>query len=377
MEFLNICWKVLIKYMKNSFLNEKIIELNTEYISILENIKSNLYTSDNMSIVDEINVFWFSKKALVQFILGNIPPNSETYIYTGAVHIDTESKEHFPFASLGKYHIFDDPVCSYARNNAEIPNTKYKEKMKGIILNTIECNLKILRQYSDVITILPVRLIMEEHREIIFKASEQAFLGLFNVKEITMKRYFSEFDSIQEIEKSIDDKIKDYLIFSKVEEKKLSFQEKFTNFKNKDFLPIEGSGSDAEVFYFAIFSRIAQATDIIMMCINFGAVPYVRDSVSFAYIQTLMPTFESYFENDQLYFRSIVAHIWNQEFDLSKVENIEFLDYYQIVMESKFSENLFLELEKNGVTSKKLKLDEIINIIKKQKESLFLLFDEK
>ena len=93
----------------------KIKEIQNEYLNMLINIKDKIDTVVYMFIIDEINIFWYSKREIVKLYLSNITLKDNVYIFTGATYLDVDDFEHYPFIMMGNAHIVDDPLCKYSR----------------------------------------------------------------------------------------------------------------------------------------------------------------------------------------------------------------------------------------------------------------------
>lgn len=138
-------------------LKEELKELQSRYRDVLLKAKDNIFKTDSTAVIDEINVFWQKHKKLVEFSLRSFVQPYEAYAFTAATILDVEDFEHYPFVTLGKFHIWDDPIFIYANIVGKTPNLDFNEKMKEQVIATITDNLKILDTAEEIIYILPIR----------------------------------------------------------------------------------------------------------------------------------------------------------------------------------------------------------------------------
>ena len=86
------------------------------------------------------------------------------------------------------------------------------------------------------------------------------------------------------------------------------------------------------------------------MCTEYQLNPYIRFDVAFKYILILSGNFKDQSEIQNMIFKGAVAHILHRKFDKEKIKHLDFKRYYDIIQESNFDNNLFSQLEQQGVT---------------------------
>ena len=160
----------------NDLLLEEIKKLQEEYKVILNRAVENIFVKETHVILDEINVFWHRNKKIVHCALEYLSKPYETYMFTAATVLDIGDNEHYPFLCIGKYHIWDDPIYGYINTVNDKFDDAFILKMKGIVLDTIKDNIKILDALSDKIFILPVRMLSEVEAETIHESAQKMFL---------------------------------------------------------------------------------------------------------------------------------------------------------------------------------------------------------
>lgn len=66
--------------MKNNCLKNHLIILQNKYLNILQKALSVIESKDAMQIVDEVRIFWYKNRNLIDLILQNYFDKTDTYI---------------------------------------------------------------------------------------------------------------------------------------------------------------------------------------------------------------------------------------------------------------------------------------------------------
>ena len=334
--------------MELHLLKEELKGLQIRYRDVLLSAKDNIFRTESIAVIDEINVFWRKNKKLVEFALRNFVRPYDAYTFTAATILDVEDFEHYPFVSLGKFHIWDDPIYKYANIVGKTSNLNFNEKMKEQVIATITDNLKILEIAEEIIYILPIRY-LSDTSQLVFKAAMQAFLSLFD-RECSFDEYKKTFQSIEDVKSSLRSGIEQSIIFTEDEDTSVAFETRFAKYKDSTILPLSKDACDAEIFWFAIISYLSQAFDIILMCTEYQLNPYIRFDIAFKYMLILSSNFKDQKEIQNMIFKGAVAHILHRTFNKEKVKLLDFKKYYNIIQEADFEKRLFSQLELQGVT---------------------------
>jgi len=335
--------------MKFYLLKEELKELQIRYRDVLLKANENIFRAGSIAIIDEINVFWRKNRKLVEFALRNFVRPYDAYAFTAATILDVKDFEHYPFVSLGKFHIWDDPIYKYANIVGKTPNLDFNAKMREQVIATVTDNLKILEMAEGIIYILPIRYLTSDTSQLAYKVGMQAFLSLFD-REFSFEEYKKKFRSIEDVKISLRSEIEQSIIFTEDEDTSVAFETRFAKYKDTTTLPLSKDVCDAEIFWFAIFSYLSQAFDILSICIEYQLNPYVRFDVAFKYMIILSDNFSDKKEIQNMIFKGVVAHILHRTFDKEKAKLLDFKRYYKIIQESDFDSRLFSQLEQQGVT---------------------------
>lgn len=305
--------------MKNDLLKAELKNLQQQYKNVLLAANENIFKTDSLAIIDEINVFWQQNKKLVQFILDHYIEPYSAYVFTAAGILDVEDSEHYPFVTLGQYHIWDDPIYKYANIVGKTNNDHFDEKMKSQVTETITDNLKLMNIADNIIYILPIRYLSHNITELPYKAGMQAFLSLFK-KDFSIEEYKNTFNSITDIRAALRPNMERIIFFGETEDISVDFETRFYKYKNTTTLPLPKDATDAEVFLFSIFSYLTQAADILLMCTRYRLNPYIRFDVAFKYMLILSGNFRNHKEIEDMIFKSKIAHIMHRTFDKTRID---------------------------------------------------------
>ncbi|WP_167957290.1 hypothetical protein [Anaerosporobacter faecicola] len=350
---------------------EKIKDIQLEYLQLLQRVQTQLDSKDFLIIVDEINVFWSTKKEIVKLFLRYVANNYNTYVFTGATFLDVEDKEQYPFCLLGDIHIIDDPLCKYSQVALmDIDNKCFSLYTEQIIL-TAQDNIKILKDYSEYIVILPIRLLTEMDSQTLIKASEQFFLSLFNNKLDSIKQYTQSYSSFEEIITDLKPGVEKSLVFNEYEIEGEGLKERFQRAFNDAPLPDNIPNTEACKFWFCIFGYLNQSLDIMLTCAEYNLIPYLRSNVTFNYFIVLSQNFKSHTEYSEIISRCIVAHLLYNLFDKNMIKSIEFSEFFSIVNRLNFCEELFKCIDISKLMKYEVTIEDVNKLVKEHLKRLY------
>lgn len=341
----------------------KVKDIQNEYLEMLIKIKDKIDTVDYMYIIDEINIFWYSKRDVVKFYLSNIAPQDNAYIFTGATYLDVDDFEHYPFVMMGNIHMVDDPLCKYSRVVPECKSHDFLETLRNQIICSVEDNIKILSQYSSVILILPLHLLYDNDMKLINKIADNMFLSLFSIENINMDIYFKKFSSIHDIVASLKPDIERYIVFDEGEDLEKSLIERFRDYIAKTNLPLPEGKNDAFKFWILVYGFIAQALDIILCCTNFKLIPYLRYRVTFQYVALLGQNLSDVSQVKKMLFKCKIAHVVYMIFDKEKVRSTSFEKFYNRLNEYKFSDKVEKDIRNEIDDLDNVSINRIVKIL--------------
>jgi len=360
---------------KNDLLFKKICSIQTEYKTILEKIVNKISPEDiSNAILDEVNIFWSTRLEIVDLYLRNLSPSQDAYAFTGATFLDLKELEHYSFTLLGDIHILDDQLYSYATLVASTEGSEFNRRLRRQIVNSITSNLEILSKYGNYILILPVRPSDSEHQALIKKNMKHAFLNLFKNPPKSMEEYIATYKTIDDICNGVRDDISDRLILSDTDDTSRPFRERLDIVLNDKSLSLGINDSIGFKFWTIVGGHLGQALDIILSCGAYNITPYLRYSVAFYYVLLLSPNFSDNKEIMLMYFKCCLARAIYGNFEIRHFNDVDFDEYYTVVRESDFYQNLLSTFPVQSIESVSAK--ETNSVVREKLNELYSLFGD-
>ena len=288
--------------MKN-ILTTELLSVQIQYREILVNAKNQLSIALPNEVLNEITSFWHRNKNIVKCALNWLSYCSfETYLFTAAVNLDVNEKDHYPFLLMGSTHILDDPVFKYATT---APATielgpQFIEYRKKIVLEAIEDNIKILDNFQGIILILPVNC-MFNNFEVVDTLAKKALLGFFNDSVSSLEEINQKCKTFKDIEKFLNPLAYKQIIFNGFDDLNTDLSERFS--KQKDHQNEHGypdSINEFSNFIFTLYSYLFSASSVIEICTKFHMIPYLRHDVIFHYFTLMLRDIRFNYECDEV-----------------------------------------------------------------------------
>lgn len=142
--------------MNNPFLWQKMLAVQAEYRDLLHKLRSFVETDDFRYIINEIGIFWYSKKKTVELFLQNVSDNYDAFLFCGATYLDVKQNEHYPLLSVGNVRIVDDPLAKYSDTIKKSMNDAFYQTMKQQIILSFYDDVEIMDTMLGEILLLPV-----------------------------------------------------------------------------------------------------------------------------------------------------------------------------------------------------------------------------
>ena len=324
--------------MKSDFLNHSLMETQSEYAMLLRKLFPVGATCYSNAMLDEINLFWLRKIDLVKTYLHYEFSKNNGYVFTASTYMDFDDLEHYPFLLLGNEHVLNDPLSRYAivevgNKDRVIPITLQKE-----IMRTALDNIKIIEKGFGRIFVLPLRLLHQDDSVDVFKAAENAFASLF-----------SDINTINEITDHMKRGIEGRLLLSSSDDITLPFAERFKLARLETEKVMEPNQSDTFCFYTMVFGRIVQAMDVIMSCLEFECVPFIRDHVALSYVLSLIDGITDTPELQMMRYKMCISNLVYQLCDKETLNQNGYESFLQVVGSMHFDDMLFSTLKERGV----------------------------
>ena len=338
--------------MKSNLLLNKIHLIQAEYKELLTALLPKLKSSHAPEALDDINLFWLRHIEEVQLYLRAWFPGENSYVFTAATYMDYDDKEHLSFLLMGDKHVLDDPLSKYAEMRSKMSEGKDAEFLYKQIGVTAEDNLKLLENVHEEILILPLRLLNQSNaHNSLYKVGEQAFVSLFNGIN-SLSDYFSKCDSIDDIIQYARGDIGRLVMFSEDDDASLPFKERFKAALAGTQYMVDVNKLDSDNFFILVFGCIQQAIDVIVSCVEYGCIPYIRYPVSLHYISLLSKSMLDIEHIITLRFKMSVAFVVYQLCDKNRLATVCFEEFLKKKQEYDFNAKLFRVLDQHGINEK-------------------------
>lgn len=229
---------------------EKTNMLQDEYLTLLQGLLE--YSNEinvPLSAIDEIVLFWMRKIELVKMYLSYEFSNRDSYVFTATTFMDLSDNEQYPFLLIGKYHIFDDPLCRYAEIYNKMVSKGSSEGLTDQIISTIEDNIRILKECNSYILIMPLRLLNQDPKNNnIFEMGEKLFINLFNNIN-NLNDYFEKCVTMTDILTYLRKDVTNGLVFTENDDMSLPLEKRYSIAK-ENLSMINNMNSDGENFFY-------------------------------------------------------------------------------------------------------------------------------
>ena len=301
--------------------------------------------------LDEINLFWIRYIDVVQLFLNTWFLDENSYVCTAGTLIKYEDDEHLPFLLMGNEHILDDPLGKYSEIQNKMQKGKDAEFLYGQIRETAENNLNLLENIQCEILVLPLRLISQsEDCNYLYVTGERFFVSLFKGID-NLNDYYAKCNSIKDIVCFARNDIGKLVMFFEDDDFTLPFEERFRVALAKMPYMVDESKPDSYNFFRFVYGRIMQAIDVIMSCIKYGCVPYIRYPVLFHYISLLLQCMLDIDRNyiAKLHFKMTVGYIVDLLCDKQKLSSVCLEKFLREKQSYNFSDRLFCALTEHGI----------------------------
>lgn len=332
--------------MKNYLLEEKIKDIQSQYLDLLKVMVPLIEDEEYVvTVLDSIALFWRKNKTVISMYLMYLVKEGNAVFYTAATYFDVANGEQYPFLLMGDLHIFDDPLGRYCEicHQGGAPEA-FSEKVSICAKD----NIDILEKCEGLIVVLPLRYMGKvlEEKEFL-KFGEKAFLEFFNDVP-NIKTYFDSCNTVDEVIEHFKVEYQQTVCLFENDVPTIGFRSRIERAAEMT-RKIMGDGyTTGEYFYFSLFGPLQQAMDIIMVTVEYNAIPLVRYPVTLHNIYLLLPNFVT--ENlHEITSRLFVFNALYKMFDQSKYMNESLGEFYASVKKYSFEKKVMLCYEENNL----------------------------
>lgn len=351
--------------------------IQTEYKELLATLLPKLKSRHSPEALDEINLFWLRHIEEIQLYLKAWFPGENSYVFTAATFMDFEDNEHLPFLLMGDKHILDDPLSKYSEIRSKMPDGKDAEFLYEQIGVTAEDNLKLLENVHGEILILPLRLLNQSNDyHSLYSVGGQAFISLFNGID-NLNDYFAKCNSIDDIIRFAREDIGRLVMFSEDDNVMLPFGERFRGALSGTKYMVDRAKPDSYNFFILVFGCIQQAIDVIVSCVEYGCIPYIRYPVSLHYISLLSESMLDIEHMVKLRFKMSVAFVVYQLCDKGRLARVSLEEFLKQIQAYNFNEKLFRVLAEHDINENSFLGHTITQLVIDELEAFYNILAEE
>ena len=363
--------------LKSNLLMEKMTQIQIEYKVLLQKLLPKLKTDFSVQALDEINLFWYRHMDVVRLYLTSGFAGDESYVFTAATYLDYDDKEHLPFLLIGKQHILDDPLSKYSSICKSLADGKASHKLYDQIGKTAEDNIKIIENCQGTIFVVPLRLFNQySSSEEFFEIGERTFASLFIDIE-GLKDFFSKCNTIDDILCHARSDIGNLVVFSENDDRSLDFKVRFVEaLKENDYM-IDESKSDAYNFFMLVYGCIQQAIDVIISCLEYHCIPFVRYPVALHYISLLTENLKATEHIGTIRYKMSIAFVLHNLIDKERLSKIKTKDFITLNEKYDFNKKLFECFESNGINQDTFLRHEVGSLMIEVLENFYVWLESK
>lgn len=311
--------------VKTKFL-EELIEIQNEYIQLLELGLKDWEEEYFIEFVEELNLFWKRNENVLNSIYEYEFPELETVFLTAVTKIDLEYLQHYSMKISGTICIIDDPLISYLNLLDKDLPPKMREKFSEVIQKNIRESIELFKICSHDFFILPIRTLIPIR--IVTEAANQFFVSLFE-GIISIEDYFKKINTFEDIERYLKEPVKDWILFGWDDEVgNNSLKERFTNFINTEFMGNK-EAPISEIFFFSQIGYLSQGMNILFTMSTTNFIPYIRGNLPFKYLTVLYTSlkYNLNLDLDKQIIRTTISYLFERIFDYAKLVNVSYNEF--------------------------------------------------
>lgn len=362
--------------MKFNLLVNRIVQIQAEYKDLLKALLPALKTMASPSALDEINLFWLKNMDLVRLYLADEFADKDSYVFTASTFMDFDDKEQYPFLLLGKHHVLDDPLCKYSDICSKMQGTNISQRLLEQIAITAEDNIKIIEGCNGHIIVLPLRLLSQTPKDsVIYQMGEKVFTSLFNDIN-SIKEYFEKCKSFADIIKYARNDIEKIILFSEFDDKSLPFEQRYLQAKEENSYMVNDGQTESYNFFVMVFGCIQQAVDVIISCLEYKCIPFIRYPVVINYILPLEENLSAIPFISEMRYKMCIANLIYKICDKEKLCQFGFDSFISVISSSLFSEKVFNSLSHGNINERTFNVHLAAPVIEKCLTDLYSALEE-
>jgi hypothetical protein len=357
------------KYIK------EISDIQNTYYDILRSHQYLFEETDNFSyeamlLVEELKRLWAERLSNISLILDSLTNTGNSVLLCGAIYLDVKENEEFIFSTFGPHHFLNDPLLKmepFLLGQSGHATADAKDYFKNVYIDT----LQTLSSFSNEITFLPFYQIyssqIKDTRQTINNGYWGVISSLLKGSYSSINDIKKSFSDINSIEKGLTHESLRNLIFIDRSDAETGLLQRIDRYfsENSNMLPMDCDDEIAK-FVISTFGQIAQVLELLLMCLFFNVIPFLRNEITFHYLMLLSGSFMKHKEISSVINKTIIIYLFYYSVDRHKFDNLNFTEYSQKMREYDLLGKIYSELNCNDDSFFKNNVNDIVDIIQDQ-----------
>lgn len=189
--------------------------------------------------------------------------------------------------------------------------------------------------------------------------------------------YFAKCNSIDDIIRFAREDIGRLVMFSEDDNVMLPFGERFRGALSGTKYMVDRAKPDSYNFFILVFGCIQQAIDVLVSCIEYGCIPYIRYPVSLHYISLLSESMLDIEHMVKLRFKMSVAFVVYQLCDKGRLARVSLEEFLKQIQAYNFNEKLFRVLAEHDINENSFLGHTITQLVIDELEAFYNILAEE
>lgn len=318
------------KYIK------EISEVQDGYYEIVKSYEDILQTSDKFSseamlLIESVKKFWLRKSDSISLMLDSLTKSNDSILLCGAIYLGIEDNEEYIFSTFGSHHFLNDPFTRmepFLLGQSGNPTPDAQEYFRDVYKDT----LKIFALQPRNMMFLPLLQLyhaqIKDYQETLNHGYWGVISSLFNSEYSSISDIRKTFNDITCIENALPQEALKNLIFTDNTDANLNLSQRLNKYfkENENMLAIPCDNM-VDKFVIATYAQITQVLELLLMCLFFNVIPFIRNKITFHYLMLLGGSFMEHKEISLVIIKAVIIYLFYNSVDRRIFDSINFSEY--------------------------------------------------
>ena len=189
--------------------------------------------------------------------------------------------------------------------------------------------------------------------------------------------FFSKCNTIDDIVRYARSDIGNLVLFSENDNRNIDLKSRFNEALKENKYMLDDSKSDAYNFFVLVYGYIQQAIDVIISCLEYSCIPFVRFPVALHYISLIIENFKESELVETIKYKMSIAFVLHKLIDKERLSRIKTKDFILFNEEYDFNKKLFESFSLNGIDKNTFLKHEVGPLIIDSLERFYLWIESK